>query len=94
MKQNWDEYKEYLKFRGLTEEQIEDVRRIRENEEYNHVTYEQFMELWRQGVIRRTRKLKKPRNLFLCKEGRFWYFEFYYKKWQYAGYFLHPENSQ
>lgn len=85
MKQDWEQYKEKLIRKGFNEEQIEEAKNIRET--YEHCPFEQFVELHNQGVVYRTSKLRKPRNLYVCENGKFWYLNLVNKKYYYVGYF-------
>ena len=78
-------YKKRLSNLGYSEEEI----RIAENTiaTLEHCTFEQFKELVKSSVVIRTRKLKKPRNLYVTEEGRFLYLDHYYKRYNYCGYF-------
>lgn len=87
MKQPWEIYSERLINWGFTEEELEVIKEVRESGEYEHCSFEQFQELWKQGIVKRTVKLRKQRNLFVCGEGKFWYFNMYNKKWEYIGHF-------
>lgn len=92
-KQSWDEYEKILIKFDYTPEEIEAVKEVRESENYQHVTFEQFSELVSQKVVIRTRKLKKKkRNLFLGEDGRFYYLNHFRKDWEWIGCF--PENIE
>lgn len=80
--------KEYLKKLlsfNYSKEQLDNVETVMSS--YEHCTYEQFKELVKTKTVFRTRKLKKPRNLYVCEEGKFWYLDHYYKRYNYCGYF-------
>lgn len=90
-KQSWEEYQKILKKFGYSEEQISAVKEIREN--LDHCTFEQFTELFQQGLIVRTRKLKKKRNLYTDGE-KFYYLDHYERKYCWNGYFKNEENEE
>jgi hypothetical protein len=87
-KYNWEEYKQMLERYGYNDEQIAEVKKIRENPNYEEMSQEQFRFLFLNGIIKRTRKLKKIRTLFVSPEGRILYLEHHFKAWNYCGYFL------
>lgn len=92
-KQDWNTYKEILEKFDYSPEQIEYVRQVRESNEYQHVTFEQFSELVAQGVVIRTRKLKKKkRNLYLGEDSKFYYLNHYNKRWEWIGHF--PDETE
>lgn len=84
-KETWQEYKERLISYDYTEEQISEVKRIRES--FELCPYEQFRELFLQGVIVRLRKVKKPRNYYVNDLGEFLYLDHYSKSYQVAAEF-------
>ena len=63
-KMEWNKYKERLIHYGYTEEQINEIKKVRESEDFEYMTKEQYDYLVSVGVLVRTRKLKKPRSLF------------------------------
>lgn len=70
---------EYLA--GLTDysqEQLDNVRKVRT--EWQHMSFEQYQFLFTHGAINRFVKLKTPRNLFVCSEGKIHYLN-HYRKW-------------
>lgn len=87
--QDWNKYQEILEKFDYTEEQISAVKEIREN--LDNCPYEQFIELVKQGVIVRTRKIRKPRNYYVNEEGQFLYLDHYWKAYNIAGYFKSEE---
>lgn len=87
---DWNTYKEMLEKFNYTEEQISAVKEIRENPEYELMSPEQFDFLWRQGVIKRTRKLKKPRSLIVVGD-KIMYLEHYEKRYCWCGEFVNEE---
>jgi len=92
-KQDWQLYEQILIKFEYTPEQIETVKSVRESDNYQHVTFEQFSELVAQKVVIRTRKLKKKkRNLYLGEDGKFYYLNHYRKQWEWIGCF--PENTE
>jgi len=91
MKIEWQKYKEMLEHYGYTEEQISAVKEIRENPEYEYMTPEQFRFLFLNGIVKRTRKLKKPRVLLTDGEKIF-YLDHYVKEYRFCGYFKNEEN--
>ena len=89
-KQDWEDYEKILIKFDYTPEQIESVKEIREN--YDHCTFEMFCGLIEQGIVVRTRKLKKKkRNMYVSPDGFFFYLEHQNKKMEYAGYFKSEE---
>lgn len=87
----WEQYKGMLEHYGYNEEQIAEVKKIRESEDYDHCDFLMFKMLVEQGQVKRTRKLKKPRNLY-CDGERFYYLEHHYKAFNYCGYFINQEK--
>jgi hypothetical protein len=49
--------------------------------------YEQFRELFLQGVIKRVAKVRKPRNYFVNENGEFLFLNHYHKLYQVAAKF-------
>lgn len=92
MKQDWSTYKSRLEHYGYTEEQLEEIEKVRNN--YEHMTFEQFRFLFLQGVIKRTVKLKKPRNLFVSPDGEVLFLSHYHKKYNKCGHFITEENEE
>lgn len=91
MKQEIELYLERLKAQyGYNEQELEMVREFRESPDVEHVTFEMYKALIAQRLVCVTRKIKKPRNLYL-KDDRFYYLEHYYKQFNYCGY-LHSEQ--
>jgi hypothetical protein len=84
----WEEYREFLIKIGYTEEQIENVKQIREDSNYKEMSQEQFRFLHLNGIIKRTRKLKKLRTYLVSPEGKVLYLEHHFKAWNFCGYFL------
>jgi len=67
-----EEYLLTLEKRGYTEEEIENVRKVRD--EWDYMPYEQYKLLIEQGLLKRTVKLKFPRSIWFCEEtGGFYY---------------------
>ena len=87
---DWEEYKELLKKYGYTDEQIEEVKKFRENPKNEQITWEQFRFLFLNGVIKRTRKLKKIRTLYVF-DDKVWYLDHYVKSYRYCGEFVNKE---
>lgn len=90
IKQNWIDYKERLISYGYNEEQLQEVERIRTT--YEYMTFEQFDFLFRQGIIKRTAKLRKPRNLFLSEGGVVYFLSHYHKSYVSCGHFINEEE--
>ena len=90
----WEDYEKLLKYYRYTDEQIAAVKEIRENPENELMSPEQFEFLWKQGVIKRTRKLKSKRSLFVTPKGRILYLDNYYKCYNYCGYFLNQDENE
>lgn len=88
-KQDWETYEKILVKFEYTPEQIEAVKEVREN--YDLCPYEQFRELFLQGVIERVAKVKKPRNYFVNEEGEFLFLNHYHKAYQIAAKFKTEE---
>jgi hypothetical protein len=84
---DWEDYKEMLERYGYTEEQISAVKEIRENTNYEYMSPEQFRFLHLNGIIKRTRKLKKLRTL-LTDGSRVYYLDHYSRSYAFCGYFL------
>lgn len=83
-KESWEIYKERLISYEYTEEQIAEVEKIRTELEY--MSPEQFDFLVKQGVIKRTAKLKKLRSLFTDGE-KVYYLNHFSKSYNYCGIF-------
>lgn len=88
-KMEWDKYKERLIHYGYNEEEIEKVKQFIDESE--HCPFEQFQFLFQQGIVKRTSKLKKPRNLYV-KDGVFYYLNHFHKAFNYCGVFI--ENGE
>lgn len=84
-RENWQDYKERLISYGYNEEQLIEIERVREN--FEVCPHEQFRELFLQGVIVRTRKVKKPRNYYVNDLGEFLFLDHYCKSYQVGGHF-------
>lgn len=85
MRESWKDYKAKLVKMGYSKEEVKAVKEIREKAE--HCTFDQFRELYMQGVVKRTRKLKIPRNIYVTEDGKLWALSHYYKRYEYVGYF-------
>lgn len=92
IKEDWNKYKERLESYGYTEEQLIEVEKVREN--YDHCNFDMFQELFLQGIVTRTIKLRKKRNLYVCDSGKFWYLNHYKKEYQYIGFMKNEEDGQ
>jgi len=88
----WNEYKERLISFDYTEDQILEIEKIRENPEIEEMTWEQFRFLFLNRVLRRTRKLKKIRTLYVF-DDKVWYLDHYVKGYRYCGEFINEENE-
>lgn len=84
MRQDWETYQSRLKHYGYTEEQISAVKEIRET--LDHCPFEMYKELITQGAIKRTIKLKKPRNIFTDGE-KFYFLSHWHKEYRYCAFF-------
>jgi hypothetical protein len=84
---DWEDYKQMLERYGYTEEQISAVKEIRENPNYEYMSPEQFRFLHLNGIIKRTRKLKKLRT-YLTDGDKVYYLDHYYKQYNHAAYFI------
>lgn len=85
MKQEIEVYLKRLKDRGYTQEQLDYVKEFRESCE--HMTWEQYRFLRANCLIKSTRRLKKPRNLFVDQDGVIWYLNHYNKRYEYVAKF-------
>ena len=81
----WNEYKEILERFEYDEAQISAVKEIRETAE--EMTWEQFRFLFLNGILRRTRKLKKIRTLYVF-DDKVWYLDHHVKGYRYCGEFI------
>lgn len=88
MQQPLEEYLERLKHYGYTEEELQGVIEFRETAQ--HVPWEQYRMLIDQQLLKRTRKLKKIRNVYFYDE-KFWILDHYHKKYNWIG-FMHSED--
>lgn len=86
MKMNNEDYKKHLLERGFKEDEIEVILEQRASME--SCTVEMFKELVRQGAIKRTRKLRANRSLYVNEDGYVMYLEYYRKQYNYCGYFV------
>lgn len=84
-KEDWGKYRKKLESYGYSEVELLKVQEVREN--YDLCPYEQFRELFLQGVIERVAKVKKPRNYFVNDSGEFLYLNHYHKAYCVAGKF-------
>ena len=91
IKIDWLHYKEFLIKLNYTQEDIENVRLIRENPENEIMSPEQFDFLFQQGIIKRTQKLKKKRTL-LVFDDKIWYLSHYHRRYVWCGYFINDEE--
>lgn len=92
VREPWEKYKERLIRIGYTEEEMEAVKQVREN--YEYMSFEQFDFLFRQGVIKRTNKLRIKRCLYVCDNGRVWYLNHHRKQFFYCGYFVNQNEPK
>jgi hypothetical protein len=92
IRENWKDYSTRLKSYGYTEEELNTLRPIREDAE--QIPNEMFDELVRQGVIKRTRKLKKKRSLYVLEDGKIGYIEHWNKRVEWCGYFKDGEDGE
>lgn len=92
MKQENKEYAERLLKYEYTEEQVKDVLEFRDSCE--HMPFEMFTVLFEQKVVERTAKLRKPRNLYVCSEGKIWYLNHFSKTWKWMGKFKDEEDGE
>ena len=91
-KMDWNKYKERLIHYGYNEEEIAEIKKVRESEDFEYMTKEQFDYLVSIGVLVRTRKLKKPRSLFT--DGKqVLYLDSYFKRYNYCAFFA-EENGE
>ena len=89
---DWDKYKERLIHYGYNEEEIAEIKKVRESENFEYMTKEQYDYLVSIGVSVRTRKLKKPRSLFT--DGKqVLYLDSYFKRYNYCAFFA-EENEE
>lgn len=88
-RENWEEYKNRLESYGYTQDEISTVEKTREHFEY--ATFDQFTELFQQGLITRVAKLKKKRHLYVNDVGEFLFLNHYHRKFQIVGYFKTEE---
>lgn len=84
-KQDWETYEKILIKFDYTPEEIEAVKEVREG--CDLCPYEQFRELFLQGVIVRIAKVKKPRNYFVNDKGEFLFLNHFHKSYQVAAKF-------
>lgn len=88
---SWEEYEKMLISYNYSPEQISAVKEIRENSQNEIMTPEQFRYLFLNKIIRRTRKLKKPRTLIVV-EDKIYYLEHYNKRYEWCGEFINTEE--
>lgn len=87
----WNEYKERLISFGYDQDQILEVKKIRENTEIGEITWEQFRFLFLNGILKRTRKLKKIRTLYVF-DDKVWYLDHFVKAYRYCAEFIKEES--
>lgn len=93
IRENWSQYSERLNSYDYTQEQIDAVKIVRENAE--QIPNEMFDELVRQGAIKRTRKLKKVRSLYVLDgDNRVYYLEHWNKRVEWCGKFKDEEDGK
>lgn len=62
---------------------------------YPRITLEQVQELIKSGAVRRFRKLRKPRTMFVNEQnGAILYYEYTKEKFQMCYYFIDPEHPK
>ena len=83
------EYLKTNKVKDLPQEVKDEIKRVRDS--YDFMPWDMFEELFKQRLIKRTIKLKHPRSLWVCEEGKIWFFNFYYKSFNFCGFF-HTEE--
>ena len=88
MQETLEVYLERLKHYGYTEEELQGVIEFRKEAE--HVPWEQYRMLIDQQLLKRTRKLKKIRNVYFYDE-KFWILDHYHKKYNWIG-FMHTDE--
>lgn len=91
MKQENKEYGEKLLKYDYTQEQIDEILKFRDSCE--HMSFEQFTFLHLQGVVKRTQKLKTPRNLYVSEDGKIHYLNHWHKTFNFAGYFINEDEG-
>lgn len=87
-----NEYLELLKARyNYTEEELVSVKEFRENPEVEHLNYDMYKVLLQQYVFKKTRRLSKPRNLFVL-DGKVYYLCHFHKRYNFCAVFM-PEDE-
>ena len=84
-----EEYLETSKVKDLSQEVKDEIKRVRTS--YDFMPWDMFEELFKQRLINRTIKLKHPRSLWVCEEGKIWFFNFYHSSFNFCGFF-HTEE--
>ena len=85
-KEDWESYSDRLKTYKYTDDEILAVKIVREGAE--QIPNDMFDELVKQGVIERTRKLKKKRTLYILEnDNRIYYLEHHFHNYQWCGKF-------
>ena len=84
-----EEYLETSKVKDLPQEVKDEIKRVRTS--YDFMPWDMFEELFKQRLINRTIKLKHPRSLWVCEEGKIWFFNFYHSSFNFCGFF-HTEE--
>lgn len=69
---SWQEYEQMLISNNYTEEQIEEIKKIRESDEYELVNWEQYTYLTQNHFLKRFYKLKKKRSVY-GKDSKFYF---------------------
>lgn len=91
VREEWNIYKERLISYGYSLEQIAEAEKIRNSDNFEYISFEQFDMLFRQGVVKRTRKLRKPRSLYTDGD-KIYYLEHFSKKYEWCGHFINEEE--
>lgn len=84
-----EEYLETSKVKDLPQEVKDEIKRVRTS--YDFMPWDMFEELFKQRLINKTIKLKHPRSLWVCEEGKIWFFNFYHSSFNFCGFF-HTEE--
>lgn len=87
----WDKYEEILISYGYNEDNLKNAKFFRETLSY--MSFEQFLYLCEVRVVKRVAKLRKPRCLFVGDDGKIWYLNHKYKRYNTCGFFVQEKEE-
>lgn len=84
-----EKYLELPYIKELSDEIKTEIRKVRTT--WDYMSWPMYQMLVEQGALKRFRKLKKPRSLYVSEEGFIYYFCTYNKAFNYAAAFKNEE---